>query len=94
MKVFFMPQGKIDHKINKLTGFNAPVVKIENFDTGFYNLSLVLNERNAWALELLMIYEQRGTNGSFELPSNQYISKSYTTNSLSPEGKKRLFKKV
>ena len=35
---------KIDHKIDKLTGFFSPVVKILHFDTGFYNLSLVLNE--------------------------------------------------
>ena len=44
MKIFFVPLNKIYHEINKLTGSKAPVVKIPNFDTGFYNLSLVLNE--------------------------------------------------
>jgi len=44
MEIFFIPPDKIYHEIYKLTGFNAPVVKIPNFDTDFYNLSLVLNE--------------------------------------------------
>jgi len=44
MEIFFIPPNKIYHEVNKLTGFNAPVVKIPNFDTDFYNLSLGLNE--------------------------------------------------
>jgi len=43
-KGIFHNPDKINHKIDKLTGFNAPVVKIPNFDQGFYNSSLVLNE--------------------------------------------------
>ena len=44
---------------------------------------------NFLALELLIRYEQRGTNGSLELPSSQYISISYCNNSLFPRGKRR-----
>jgi hypothetical protein len=43
-EIFFIPPDKIYHKIYKLTGFNAPVVKIPNFDQGFHNPGLVLNE--------------------------------------------------
>jgi hypothetical protein len=49
---------------------------------------------NFHALELLIRYEQQGTNGSLELPSSQYISKGYSNNKFLLRGEKKLLKNV
>jgi len=76
-KVFLIPPSKIYHEIDKLTGCMAPVVKIPNFDQGFYNPSLVLNEILGQSKFLCSgAAQQIGAardNGSLELPSSQYI---------------------
>jgi hypothetical protein len=100
VKVFFIPLSKIYYEINKLTGCMAPIIKISNFDQGFYNLSLVLNEilgqskfSCSGAAQQIKAARDKRKSGASIQPIHKV--KAITTIVFFPWGKKkRLYKKV